>query len=89
MYISYWQYSDGWQEEYDMKTKTRTRNFEPSRIGWSCWAYPDDHYEFEQWMKENMTGHYSCTRRFNSGNPMNTVHISNDEDATVFKLKWM
>ena len=88
-HISYWKYSDGWDEEYNPITKSHTRMFSLSRVGWSCWAYPNDHYEFEQWMKENMSGPYSCVRRFNSGDPMNTVWIATNQDATLFKLTWM
>jgi len=89
VYISYWKYSDGWQEDYDIEIKSHVRSFEPTRIGWTCWAYPDDPYGFERWMHDNMTGPYNCTRRFNSGNPMNTVWIATDQDATLFKLTWM
>lgn len=56
--------------------------------GWHCWAYPSDDRQFEQWMKTNCpTSTY--THRFNSGDPMYTVYITNNEEATSFKLQWM
>jgi hypothetical protein len=30
-----------------------------------------------------------CTRRFNSGDPMTTVYISEDSEATAFQLRWL
>jgi len=29
------------------------------------------------------------THRFNSGDPMYTVYISNDKEAVLFQLKWI
>jgi hypothetical protein len=56
--------------------------------GWSCWVYPEDDLEFEQWMiKHCPTADF--IPRFNSGDPMWTVNISNDKEATLFQLKWM
>jgi len=89
--VFHWHYNDGWrniprvlQEKYG----GRDKEFDEDLIGWHCWAYPDDDGEFEAWMKANMKGEYDCTRRFNSGDPMTTVIIRNDEDATLFKLRW-
>jgi len=87
--VIYWQYNDGWHEEYNPMSRTHTRIFDSTHIGWSCWAYHNDHHEFEKWMKENMTGPYSCTRRFNGGDGVTTLWMSSNEDATLFKLRWM
>ncbi len=56
--------------------------------GWSCWVYPEDDNEFEQWMIKNCPT-ADWTHRFNSGNPMYTVNISNDKEAMLFQLRWM
>ena len=55
--------------------------------GWTCWVYPRDDNEFEEWMSR-MCPTADCTRRFNSGDPMTTVYISDDKEATLFQLKW-
>ncbi len=88
--VFHWHYSDGWRtipeilrEKYGIE-----KEFDKDLVGWHCWAYSDDDHEFEQWMKDNMTGEYDCTRRFNSGDPMTTIIIRKDEDATLFKLMW-
>ena len=56
--------------------------------GWYCWVYPEDDTEFEEWMSR-MCPTADCTRRFNSGDPMTTVYISEDSEATAFQLRWM
>lgn len=59
----------------------------PNR-GWYCWVYPSDDREFESWMAKNCPA-TDCTHRFNSGDPMYTVYIKEDKEATLFQLKWM
>lgn len=93
-YVNHWRYEDGWQEiPLVLKDKngvvTNDRIFNEEIVGWHCWVYPANEVDFENWMDENMTDCYDCTFRFNSGNPMFTVHITDDEDATLFKLTWM
>lgn len=56
--------------------------------GWYCWVYPEDDNEFEAWMAKNCPT-ADCTRRFNSGDPMTTVYIKDDQEATLFQLKWV
>ncbi len=56
--------------------------------GWYCWVYPEDNQEFESWMAR-MCPTTDITHRFNSGDPMYTVYISNDTEATLFQLKWV
>jgi len=91
--VHHWRYDDGWSDiPFALLDKnsptTNTRFFNKELVGWHCWVYPEDDREFERWMKKNMTGKYDCTHRFNSGDPMYTVIIRNDEDATLFKLTW-
>lgn len=61
---------------------------EGSPRGWYCWVYPEDDEEFENWMSKNCPT-ADCTRRFNSGDPMTTVYIKDDTEATIFSLRWM
>jgi hypothetical protein len=50
-------------------------------------VYPEDDHEFEIWMARHCpTADY--THRFNSGNPMWTVTILDDKEATLFTLKY-
>jgi hypothetical protein len=56
--------------------------------GWTCWVYPEDNHEFEIWMTR-MCPTADFTPRFNSGDPMWTVNISNDKEAVLFQLKWI
>jgi hypothetical protein len=56
--------------------------------GWTCWVYPEDDHEFEDWM-HRMCPTAECTRRFNSGDPMTTVNISDDKEAMLFQLRWL
>lgn len=56
--------------------------------GWTCWVYPNDDREFEKWMDANCpTADYA--HRFNGGDPMYTVNISDDKEALIFQLRWM
>jgi hypothetical protein len=57
--------------------------------GWHCWAYTDDNKKFLDWMHQNMKHDYDATPRFNSGDPMITVKITNAEDASLFKLMFI
>jgi hypothetical protein len=55
--------------------------------GWSCWVYPKDDTEFYEWMGR-MCPSADITHRFNSGDPMWTVNITNDKEAMLFTLKY-
>jgi len=89
--VCYWKYDDGWSVIPDMlrDASGKDQEFEECLVGWHCWVYPKDDYAFEEWMDKNMLGKFECIHRFNSGDPMYTVQICNDEDATLFKLTWM
>jgi len=82
--LSYWEYHDG----VTRAGGTDKYPFVPPK-GWSCWAYASHvKEEFEQWVENNIEGEYECVFRYNSGDPMFTVRIVEDEDATLFKLRW-
>jgi len=56
--------------------------------GWSCWVYPEDNQAFEEWMARTCPT-AEVIHRFNSGDPMYTVSIVDDTEATVFRLMWI
>ena len=81
--IHYWRFEDG-------VTPVNPGNPVGETIlprGWYCWAYPDDKHDFEDWMSK-MCPSADTTFRFNSGDPMYTVFIKDDTEATLFNLKW-
>ena len=90
--VQYWKYRDGWTITPIILRKFNPdlpeMEFDPNTVGWFCWVFTDDPDKFEQWMRDNMTGNYDITWRFNSGNPMYTVNIQSDSDASLFKLRW-
>jgi len=92
-FINHWRYDDGWHNTPAVfrinDPSVPEKEFREELVGWHCWVYPTDDQDFEEWMKQNMKGEYDCTFRFNSGNPMYTVMIKDDQDATLFKLTWM
>lgn len=85
--VHHWRYEDGWCDVPSYIANSK-REFREEIVGWHCWVYGDNS-KFEEWMERSMRGKYDCTFRFNSGNPMTTVMIYDDEDATLFKLTWM
>jgi hypothetical protein len=91
--VQHWRHEDGWrsvpQVFRNKDPSLPEKEFNPEMVGWFCWVFTSNYQEFEEWMQQNMVGKYDCTPRFNSGNPMTTVWIREDEDATKFKLKWM
>lgn len=91
MKIKHWNYDDGYHVVPEILRKNRTEEveFDAFLVGWHCWAYPGDSEDIWGWLEDNMIGNYTCDFRFNGGDCMCTVHIVKDEDATLFKLRWM
>lgn len=92
--VNHWRYDNGMRELPEiLKPKnsavTLTSYFSEEYKGWHCWFYTTEDLNIEEWMEENMSGEYECDFRFNSGNPMHTIFIKSDEDASLFKLKWL
>lgn len=85
--VQNWNYMDGWRDT--IPCIGAPRFFDKNLKGWHCHVYPGDYIEFRQWMIDNMKGEYDADFRFNSGDPMYTVFMADDEDASLFKLKWM
>ncbi len=88
--VYYWKYETGKPEEMPeyMKHIYPTGFKHSAPKGWHCWAYPNNDREFEEWMTR-ICPTAEFTYRFNSGDPMYTIYITNDEEATSFKLQWM
>jgi len=89
--IHHWRYCDGWSDVPYVflldKTMPGEREFREELIGWSCWVYCNNHNQFMDWMAEHCPT-ADCTPRFNSGDPMVTIHITNKDEAAYFKLNF-
>ena len=60
------------------------------RQGYACWTYAArSEFALEKWMEDHFQGKFDCTLRFNSGDPMYTVWIEDERDATLFCLTFM
>ncbi|HEY6435441.1 MAG TPA: hypothetical protein VIY47_02545 [Ignavibacteriaceae bacterium] len=91
--VKNWRYEDGMRDIPEallnpLGPTTNTRFFDKDLQGWHCRVFGADK-DFEKWMKRNMKGKHDCTFRFNSGNPMHSIWIKEDQDATLFKLTWV
>jgi hypothetical protein len=84
MVIHHWRFEDG----LTIPNPDSKWPLDPPPRGWYCWVYTDDNDVFQEWMNR-MCPTADCTRRFNSGDPMTTVYISKDSEATAFQLRWM
>jgi hypothetical protein len=82
--IHHWRFEDG------KKVPNPESQFpmDPPPRGWYCWVYTDDWDEFLSWMAKNCPA-ADCAQRFNSGDPMITVYIKEDREATLFQLRWL
>ena len=89
--VKHWRYEDGWRPIPHILRESygKDKEFDKFIVGWHCWVYTNNDREFVEWMDNNMKHPYNCDHRFNSGDPMYTIFITHDEDATLFKLRWM
>lgn len=78
--VHYWRYNNG--EPGNLFEGSSTPR------GWYCWVYPENDGEFQEWMEQMCPG-ADIAHRFNNGNPMWTVYIASEREATVFALKWV
>jgi hypothetical protein len=86
--IHHWRHEDGWHTIPAFLRKDPNgpeREFLNEIVGWHCWVYCDDHHAFLDWMAQHCPT-ADCTPRFNSGNPMITVHIKDRDEAAYFML---
>jgi hypothetical protein len=87
--VHHWRYEDGWHNVPAVLRKKGdvAREFIKEIVGWHCWVYCNNHYEFIEWMMEHCP-QADCTPRFNSGDPMITVHIKDKDEAAYFMLNF-
>lgn len=86
-HISYWKFETGEDEYVGKNIICPTGYREGLPKGWYCWVYSDDTYGFVDWMKLHCPT-ADATPRFNSGNPMVTVFIPSDKEASMFALSF-
>ena len=84
--VRHWRFEDGETCPNPSIPEGRGRLDPPPR-GWYCWVYTNNDHEFTDWM-ERMCPTADVTHRFNSGDPMWTVYIKEDSEATVFQLMY-
>ena len=85
--VHYWKFEDG-KTPPNAGHPIKELLLDPPPRGWYCWVYPKDDRAFEEWMTRICPTADMC-HRFNSGDPMWTVYIKDDVEATVFQLMWM
>jgi hypothetical protein len=93
MKVRHWRYDDGRVKTFDRKIGAWVDlgEVEDEQKGWHCWVYLDDQFEitrFNNWLQLHIRKGYEAIRRFNSGNPMTTLIISDDDEAMKFKEYW-
>jgi hypothetical protein len=86
--VHHWRFQTGEPEHVGVSVIDPTGIREGPPRGWYCWVYPEDDVEFADWMVENCPSS-DCLHRFNSGDPMWTVYIKDDLEATIFNLRWL
>ncbi len=86
--VHHWRFQTGEPEHVGVSVIYPTGIREGPPRGWYCWVYPLDDVEFADWMAENCPSS-DCTHRFNSGDPMWTVYIKDEQEATIFSLRWL
>jgi hypothetical protein len=86
--IEHWKYNDGWHY-----TTTLVRvdpsiawEFGQQYVGWSCWVYPSNDADFEDYMQTLKSA--EAISRFNGGDCMYTVWIRDKNDADAFSRKF-
>jgi hypothetical protein len=82
--VHHWRFETGHRED----SVGDLWKHDPVPRGWYCWVYPKDGCDFDDWMSKNCPT-ADVTFRFNSGDPMYTVYIKDDNEATLFGLRWM
>lgn len=86
--IKHWRYEDGWRHMISVMAEDPANPWEYSHwnVGWFCWVYPSIDEDFELYMRTLTSA--ECNHRFNSGDPMYTVHITDKNDAHRFAEKF-
>jgi len=84
--IHHWRFEDG-KTSPNAGHPIKELIHDPPPRGWYCWMYPGNDEEFRTWMAQCCPT-AEVIHRFNSGDPMWTVYISDENEAMLFKLKW-
>jgi hypothetical protein len=87
--VHHWRYENGMVAVPPLLRLTNTVDpeFCPEVVGWHCWVYTNDNHDFLSWMEQHCPT-AECIPRFNSGDPMITVHIVDQEEAAYFRLNF-
>lgn len=87
--VHHWRFEDGWHlvPAFLRKNGEPEREYREEIVGWHCWVYCKHHEVFLDWMAEHCPK-ADCIPRFNSGDPMITVHITNKDEAAYFMLNF-
>lgn len=83
-FIHSWRFHDG---VTPINPGNRFGDLIPNR-GWYCWVYPESNDIFEDWM-EKYCPKADVAWRFNSGNPMFTVYIYDENESVLFENEWI
>ena len=86
--VDHWRFESGEPEDVGVSVVYPTGAREGAPRGWYCWVYPHDDSAFIGWMTLNCPT-ADVVHRFNSGDPMHAVHITDDVEATLFILRWL
>ena len=86
--VHHWRFESGEDEWVGESIVYRSGWRTGAPRGWYCWVYPQDDHQFTDWMIINCPT-ADVIHRFNSGDPMFTVHITDDQEATLFILRWL
>jgi hypothetical protein len=84
--VHHWRFEDGEVRSYNHEHGVIDTP-DPMPRGWYCWVFPQDNDDFIGWMNTYCPT-ADRTFRFNSGNPMHSVYISDDAEAVLFSLKY-
>jgi hypothetical protein len=84
--IHHWRFEDG-KTPPNAGHPIKELILDPSPRGWYCWMYTKDDEGFRDWMAQCCPT-AEVIHRFNSGDPMWTVYISDENEAMLFRLKW-
>lgn len=83
-----WRFETGEPEEVGVSVVYPSGVREGLPRGWYCSVYPENDDQFLRWMILNCPTAY-VIHRFNSGDPMWTVHITEEAEAALFVLRWL
>lgn len=85
--VHHWRFETGEPREVAASMAYLQGMIETIPRGWYCWVYPEDDRQFKAWMTRVCPSADIC-HRFNSGDPMWTVYIADEKEATMFTLMW-